>query len=181
MSSEGEWASFVAEFQRAIHNTSFALSVSFDGQEVGFRSGGEVSDITAAAALARVTREVVSRLHALPDDSSQLLFGDSGLSNFWDEICVQQQSEQSHSWELYVQMVEAIIADEVEKLDPVNRQALWLLTDEASECIDDDPPDPAKLVPCDSETCGYVFGRLMSVASDYSNPRIIRFLNGRIE
>ena len=69
---------------------------------------------------------------------------DSGLSNCWEEICVQVQHEESIYWDTYVEVVKAFIAGEIEEMLPWHREAVWLQTDAGVEwgAADEKTRDP---------------------------------------
>jgi len=74
----------------------------------------------------QITRKVISSLQALKNG---LLSGDdSGLTNAWEEICVQVQGGKLFSWEGYDLTVRQTVCAEVTELLPHEREAIWLRT-----------------------------------------------------
>ncbi|MCP4478776.1 MAG: hypothetical protein GY818_11860, partial [Planctomycetaceae bacterium] len=65
------------------------------------------------------------------------LSGDSGLTNAWDEICVQCQGEESYYWEIYQMEIDRLASINVSKLKRYEIEAAWFLTEMADEWIDD--------------------------------------------
>jgi hypothetical protein len=55
--------------------------------------------------------------------------GYSDLHNIWDEICVQNQTEQFTSWEGYDNTVRSLVYGFIEKLEDHEQVAIWLQTD----------------------------------------------------
>ncbi len=112
-------------------------------------------------------------------DSQEMLSGDSGLKNVWEEICVQVQFEHSIFWETYVETFEALLAGDVEMLDVDARLALWTLTESGRDYIDDHhADDEAGLdIPVDAdEIVAMLSDGLLSAAADHESPSIERFL-----
>ena len=52
--------------------------------------------------------------------------GDSGLTNVWEEVCVQMQLEQSCLWEVYLETIDMWIKQEFEALPLWKRNLIWL-------------------------------------------------------
>jgi len=108
-----------------------------------------------------------------------MLSGDSGLRNIWEEICAQVQGEESCDWDTYVELIEDFIQGKVEQLPRSAQLALWVLTDEGSDWLedhfsDDDGDDDA---PLDVESITQlVKGSVLSAAADYESPTLYRFL-----
>lgn len=87
----------------------------------------------------KLIKEAILSLEAM--DSQEMLSGESGLKNVWEEICVQVQDEQSFFWGTYVEIMEELLAGHVEMLDVDARLALWTLTNSGWEYIDDHQAD----------------------------------------
>src|SRR5438045_701863 len=70
--------------------------------------------------------------------------GDSVLANVWDEICVQVQDEESALWEAYLETIGQIVARDIERLPPLETEALWLCTERGSDWLylRDEPEGP---------------------------------------
>ena len=111
--------------------------------------------------------------------SQEMLSGDSGLKNVWEEICVQVQGEQSFFWDTYVETMEGGLAGHVEMLGADARLALWTLTDSGLDYIDDhETDDEAGLdIPVDAdEIVAMLMDGLLSAAANHESPSISRFL-----
>ncbi len=67
---------------------------------------------------------------------------DSVLRNYWDEICVQIQNEESFYWDAYVFTIKQIIDPKVNELSPNARMAIWLQTEKGYQWDEtEDAPD----------------------------------------
>lgn len=112
-------------------------------------------------------------------DSQEMLSGDSGLKNVWEEVCVQVQDEQSFFWETYVETMEGLLAGFVELLDANARLALWTRTESGRDYIDDHQADDeaALDIPVDAvEIVAMLMDGLLSAAANHESPSISRFL-----
>ena len=113
-------------------------------------------------------------------DANEMLSGDdSGLKNVWEEICVQVQQEESIFWDAYLETMEGLLTGFVELLDRDARMALWAVTDEGSDYVDDHQADTdgVRDVPVsEDEIVSKLKDGLLSAAANYSNARITKFL-----
>lgn len=112
-------------------------------------------------------------------DSQEMLSGDSGLKNVWEEVCVQVQDEQSFFWEAYEETIEGLLTGCVEALDNTARLALWATTDTGRDHIDDHQADDegALDIPMDvHEIVAMLKDNLLSAAANHESPSISRFL-----
>ena len=83
----------------------------------------KVIDEVAERLCERIARKVILKLQKME------ACGVSDLKNLWNEICVQVQSEQSITWDLYDNMVKGFVFGFVEKLKNYEQVAIWLQTD----------------------------------------------------
>lgn len=112
-------------------------------------------------------------------DSQEMLSGDSGLKNVWEEVCVQVQDEQSFFWETYVETMEGLLAGFVELLDANARLALWTLTESGRDYIDEHQADDGAAldIPVDAvEIVAMLMDGLLSAAANHESRSISRFL-----
>jgi hypothetical protein len=102
---------------------------------------------------------------------------DTPIKNIWDEVCVQIQSELSVMWDAYLETINAIISQEVIKLDSAIKQAIWLQTDGGMDWEFDD--ERSEEVPyIEDDITDYItHNYLLSKAADWSNSRINKYLN----
>ena len=131
------------------------------------------SVITAVAehATKRIVRKVVLALQKLGENS--LLSGDdSGLTNVWDEICVQVQYEQSFYWSVYDQVVRGEVEYFAKQLLPYEREAIWLETEAGWDWLFDDEDDRDAYPVCDDDIVGELVKHVYGEASNYTNRRI---------
>ncbi len=125
----------------------------------------------------KLIKEAILSLEAM--DSQEMLSGESGLKNVWEEICVQVQDEQSFFWGTYVEIMEELLAGHVEMLDVDARLALWTLTNSGWEYIDDHQADDAAgldIPVAADEIVAMLMDRLLSAAANHESRSISRFL-----
>jgi hypothetical protein len=102
----------------------------------------------------------------------------TGLTNVWEEICVQRQGDESEVWEVYEETVRACLAGHAALLSEAERRLLWLETDQGFEwqCGDDseqelEPPISNEgIIEYAAKCCVYLR------ADEFSNDRITAFL-----
>lgn len=101
---------------------------------------------------------------------------DSPLRSIWEEICVQQQREESFSWRAYLETIAACAEWRVEDLQPYELDALWLLTRQGEDwdCEREDECEPYPVFRGD--VVDYIQDEVLSRANDWSNARIRRYL-----
>lgn len=112
-------------------------------------------------------------------DSAEMLSGDSGLKNVWEEICVQVQGEQSFFWDTYVETIEGLLEGYAELLNPDARIALWAVTDQGWDYIADHHADDqgAAQAPVEMDAIvDMLKDKVLAAAADFSNQRVERFL-----
>lgn len=125
----------------------------------------------------KITSDAINALQQM--DSDEMLSGDSGLKNVWEEICVQVQGEQSFFWETYIETMESLLAGNVELLDQGSHLALWAITDEGWNFLYDHHADDEGSVDVpinEEEIVVMLMDKLLSKAADYESPSITRFL-----
>jgi len=125
----------------------------------------------------KIIMEAIDALQKM--DSDEMLSGDSGLKNVWEEVCVQVQDEQSCFWDTYVETIESLLDGYVAMLDPDARLALWALTDEGCDYIYDHRAEDVGVgdVPVMSEEIVVKLkDSLLSAAADFEHPRIAKFI-----
>jgi hypothetical protein len=124
-----------------------------------------------------ILTQTIEDLKSMRDDN--LLSGeDSGLTNTWDEICVQAQHEESFYWDTYIEVIETLLDAKVDALTPEKSQLLWLATDAGVdwECRDKDETDDDVPPVWDQEIVEYLKSELISRACDNENEDITRYL-----
>src|SRR5687768_9725323 len=88
-------------------------------------------------ALETAVRRTIRELQALKE---AILSGDdSGLTNTWDEICVQVQFEQSFQWSVYEETAKMLLQRQLEALPILDISAAWLRTDAGFDWVVDNP------------------------------------------
>lgn len=141
---------------------------------MGALSESAVIEQFAEAICHRITRKVIAHLQSMKD----LMSGDdSGLTNTWDEICVQVQYEKSAFWNVYDETVRAIVGSHVENLAPHEKAAVWLQTLEAQDWQDEPPEDRSANPVCDIAILNYLLeSYVYSEAMEWSNRGIRAYL-----
>lgn len=111
---------------------------------------------------------------------ASLLSGDdSGLSNVWDEVCVQVQGEESFHWDTYLDVIDDLLTRLVQELSSQERLALWLRTEEGYDWLDEvklgnaDGNEPAVSI---DQVSDCLKSDLMARAADFENAAIRRYL-----
>jgi hypothetical protein len=112
---------------------------------------------------------------------------DSGLRSAWDEICVQIQGQESSLWETaYVPTIEQLIAQGVEKLNPIERRAIWLQTPDGEDWLEKLEEDHGQSthrsrdvsIPLDDgAVTTFILSNVLAMAADCENARIRTYLD----
>jgi hypothetical protein len=133
----------------------------------------------ASAALEKVSRRAITALQRMK--GSSLLSGvDSGLTNVWDEVCIQVQTEYSFYWNMYVATIDPIIENEIQKLPAIVGHAIWFQTDRRLAWLSDTDDEEHPEVPSDfwDAIADHIFEYMLEQARKWSNPRIRAYLKG---
>ncbi len=104
---------------------------------------------------------------------------DSPLRNVWDEVCGQQQGEESSYWSAYKEIIDQILLDKVSQLDRASLLAIWSQTDDGFDWLYDHQADENGLekVAVDIDTVvTYLSAHLLRAATDENNERVQRYL-----
>ena len=136
------------------------------------------SDIVTALAddvTSAISEQVISAL----DKHDTMTGDDSGLSNVWEEVCVQIQGEHSNFWSAYDDMVYAYVHDALAKRPVYQQIAVWLQTPAGIDEYYDDERDPDEVLAYDTgAAANSVVSHIYAAASDYSNEAIEEYLAG---
>lgn len=129
----------------------------------------------AEQACQRVTRKIIRDLQELKNG---LLSGDdSGLTNTWEEICVQVQGEESISWSLYGLTLKQLVSREVDRLLPHEREAIWLQTPSGEDWDAQDEKSRVEYPVVEDEIVDYLMNEyIYPAAGDWSNKRIRKYV-----
>ena len=107
---------------------------------------------------------------------------DSLLKNFWDEVCVQAQFEESYMWDAYLDTISRFINNEIQKLKQFVLEAIFLQTDAGMDWqleIEDElsENENQESIPvCDEDITEYILQNyVLSDAMDYTNKRIRKY------
>jgi hypothetical protein len=102
---------------------------------------------------------------------------DSGLTNAWEEICVQVQGEQSALWDAYDVMVRQVVSIEVTALPGHERDAVWLQTPEGEQWDAEVEDEREKSPVAEDNIIDYLTNdHVYSAAANWSNPGIRKYL-----
>lgn len=136
--------------------------------------GGIVREL-AERACRRITRRVI---RSLRETKTGMLSGDdSGLTNAWEEICVQVQGEEAIFWDMFDQMIRTMVAAEIIRLPEYKRASIWLQTPQGEEWDMKDEDKREKSAVAENDIIDYfTIHYVYSAASDWSNPRIRKYL-----
>lgn len=123
----------------------------------------------------RVTRRAIRALQKLKNGLQS--GDDSGLTNAWEEICVQVQGLESDLWDAFDLTVRQVVLAEVNQLKPDERAAVWLQTP-AGENWDSEDEDLREGSPvAEDDIVEYLTNEFVySAADDWSNRRIRKYL-----
>jgi hypothetical protein len=140
----------------------------------GLSESGIVRNV-AEVVCKRVLRKVIRDLQEL--DNGLQSGDDSGLTNAWEEICVQTQTDYGVMWDAFDVTVGQLIEGEVSQLPEYEREAVWLQTPEGEEWDCGDEERRAEYPVADDEIVEYLKDKyIYPAASDWSNKRIRKYL-----
>jgi hypothetical protein len=142
------------------------------------RSDSRIVTKLADEVCKRIARRIIKEFQ---QRKNGLLSGDdSGLTNTWEELCVQVQHEQSFYWEMYIADLQRSLAVEVEQLQPYEREAVWLQTPAGEEwdCDDEESREPKPFIG-EGEIVEYLTTEyVLAEAERWNNWRIRKYLDG---
>jgi hypothetical protein len=118
----------------------------------------------------RICRRMIRQLQGEPATE----MGPAQLKTLWDEVCIQVQGEESVMWEAYLDEIERRLEYEVTELSTLEREAVWLQTDEGFDWrydLEDGDSDRTPPV-VDEDLVRYIKAALLSQAADWSNAAI---------
>ncbi len=112
-------------------------------------------------------------------NSNDLLSGDSGLKDTWEEICVQVQGEESGYWEQYLETIDQVLEGVLYALSREEQLAIWTSTDEGWDWVCDhhDENDGEDSAPYDQDAViRKLREELLFLAGDFESPTVSKFL-----
>lgn len=102
---------------------------------------------------------------------------DAGLTNAWEEVCVQVQGEESVDWDTYLGMIHDYLDGSIEELTRAEQTVLWLSTDAGDDwrmaATDEDVPPVFS-----SEVIAELESEILALAADADSQSIERYLHG---
>ncbi len=142
------------------------------------RCAEDVAQLLAQDIGERLVRRTILALQGMTES---LLSGpDSGLTNVWDEICVQVQFDHSLYWDLYDAMVYQTVDAYVAELKDYERFALWLQTYAGESWViqfEDEPDGAEPDVILDDLVAYIVATYVYGAAANWQNERIRTYLD----
>ena len=108
-------------------------------------------------------------------ESSGLSGEDSDLQNVWDEICVQQQIEESIYWSAYLETINCVIKSRLDDLKLYELDAVWLLSSEGEDWDWEEENERETYPVSKTEVASYLQYELLNKANDWSNARITKY------
>lgn len=136
------------------------------------------SEIVKALALevaGRISRRCMAELRKLDG-----LYQDdvTVLRNFWEELCVQIQYDQSVLWDSYDDCIGEMVRVHVASLARHEREALWLQTDAGIDWTFEDEGDREAYPVILDDIVEYVKSKhLYATAGNWTNPRIRAYID----
>lgn len=122
----------------------------------------------------KICRRVIRNIQAMTDGLQS--GDDSGLTNIWDEFCVQVQSEHSMFYDLYEETILMTLRYMIEPLPAYIAQSIWLQTVEGSDWAWDNK-DTKQAPYCVEDIRDYIFREYIFAEADrWSNQRIRVYL-----
>lgn len=135
----------------------------------------EIVSALAEQAQNRVLRKAIRELQTMRNG---LQSGeDSGLTNTWDEICVQERCGRSIFWNLYDEVARGILTGLFLALPAVESAALWRKVHSALMDEDDDVDDVLYIGAVIDHLTSELYGR----ADEWTNARIRHYLEWSYE
>lgn len=101
---------------------------------------------------------------------------DSGLSNVWEEICVQVQGEHSSSWQAYDDTVRAYVHEALSQRPVYQQIAVWLQTPEGIDEEDEGRDSDEEIAYDTDAAANSIVSAIYGAASDYSNEAVKAYL-----
>jgi hypothetical protein len=137
-------------------------------------SESEIVKALASEVAGRITRRCMAELRKLDG----LYQGDSTvLRNFWEELCVQIQYDQSVLWDAYDDCIQEMVRVQVQNLPRHEREALWLQSDAGCDWLfDDESEREAYRVTLDDVVEHLKSKHLYAAAGSWTNPRIRTYI-----
>ncbi len=128
----------------------------------------------------RVSRKTIRALQSMANPDGLLSGEDSGLTNTWDEICVQLQGEESYFWGSYEEIVRTYVESFVGELPAHESEAVWLQTPEGDDWDSKEigEREPSPVVDDDIVNC-ILNDYVLRAGNDWNNSRIRTYLESR--
>jgi len=123
----------------------------------------------------RITRAAIAQLESI---DAGLLGDDMGLSDLWEEICVQVQRGTSPWWRHYEEAIWLIVDEEVAGLHEFERAAIWLQTPKGDSWDCEDESDRRPYPVSAEDIVRYiVYEHVLFEAGYWHSPAIDAYIN----
>jgi len=119
-----------------------------------------------------IAEKVIIELTELNDKDFLLAGNDSGLTNVWEEICIQRQVEESVHWDAYENTIENFVKDEFDK----QPESIRILVSYIAGLANTDYNSEEDQVFIEDGICA-VKERILEKAGSYSNDNIYTYIN----
>lgn len=115
---------------------------------------------------------------------TMILGDDSGLTNLWDDYCAQKQYEEGWGFDMQEDLIDGVCLDSIEELEARNNTdykilALYLTVDHIDFDLGHPLDDNSLVLYGNSELSDFLFDEIKSIAMNYENSRIKRYLEYR--
>lgn len=139
-------------------------------------SADKVMQALARELAGHITRKCILAIQSMKDTLSS---DDSGLTNAWDEICVQVQDEHSFFWDTYDEIARDLVAAYVDELKEYEKEALWSQTGEGWDWYCDTDNYDGEIPPVfDGDIVNHIVNKYLYVkAGNWSNERIREYMD----
>lgn len=121
----------------------------------------------------KLLEKIVDDLQKQFEDMPSELSGEGILSNVWEEICVQEQVEESIFYDAYVTTILGLIEATVEELNPIEVSTLCLLSDDSD--FMDEVENQDNLIQNNQICVDIIYKYFINRATDYENENIERY------
>jgi hypothetical protein len=125
----------------------------------------------------RIARQVIRTLQGMTE--TRMSGEGSGLTNVWDEVCVQVQFEESVFWDAYAHTVTSLATGEFAKLAEYEKEAVWLQSPEGISWSCEDEGERESAPVYDPDAIDHLVREFVyAEAGRWSNPQIRKFMDG---
>lgn len=121
----------------------------------------------------KLLEKILDDLQKNFEDMPAELSGEGLLRNVWEEICGQEQTEQSFFYDAYVTTIWGLIEATVEELNPIEVSTLGLLSDDSN--LMDEVENQDNLIQNNQICIDIIYQYFIDRATEYENENIERY------